>query len=192
MHIADDGSNAGHVDELRKIAGGYVHVKGVGSSNAERRGYGASYNIATQHVHATPDGIVLPLEDDWVLDRTLDLEPYAHALIQPESPISCIRMGYIGYTQPLRSQIVDIASVRYLLFDSRSEERHVCAGHPRLETVAWERRVGPWPEGVDPGTAEYLWCGYDAAREGVAWPLDAPKGGWFQHIGTVQARNDQQ
>lgn len=190
VHIADDGSDPAHVASLRELAGGYAHVRGIGATNAERRGYGASYNLATQQVHIVP-GLVLPLEDDWVLERVLDLEPYAHALIQPDSPVSCVRLGYIGYTQPLRSQIVDVASVRYLLFDPKSEERHVCAGHPRLETVAWEKRVGPWPEGLDPGTTEFVWCGFDEAREGVAWPLDTPAGGWYHHVGTVQARSDQ-
>lgn len=191
VHIADDGSDPEHVERLQELAGGYAHVRGVGTSNAQRSGYGASYNLATQQVHLA-NGLVLPLEDDWVLSGMLDLNRYARALLLPIKTIGCIRLGYLGYTQRLRGSFVSVEGEHYVLLDPDSEERHVAAGHPRLETVEWERAVGPWPEGLDPGTTEFEWCGYPEARKGVAWPVVTPPGGWFHHIGTVQARSDQQ
>lgn len=189
VHIADDGSPEPHVARLVEIAGGYSKVQGVTATNANRAGYGASYNLATQVVHQHAS-LVLPLEDDWELVHDLDLDHYAHALIECAS-IGCVRMGYLGYTQPLRGELHTCADWRYLLFDPDSLEHHVAAGHPRLETVTWERSVGPWVEGLDPGTTEWEWCGRPAARSGVVWPMDTPLSGWFAHIGTIQARTDQ-
>lgn len=189
VHIADDGSPAKHIENLKDIAGGYPSVRGISTTNAARRGYGASYNLATQIVHQNAD-IIIPLEDDWELRQRLDLTPYVMCLASP-APIDCIRLGYLGYTQALRGELGLCAGKQYLLFDPDSPERHVCAGHPRIETVDFERRVGPWPEGIDPGTTEHVWCGFPAARQGVTWPMDSPQGGWFAHIGSVQAREDQ-
>lgn len=191
VHIADDGSPAKHVENLKTLAGGYAHVQGISSSNSARGGYGANYNLATQMVHSFAE-IVLPLEDDWVAPVEIDLDPFVTALVDRNTPIQCVRLGYLGFTQPLRGELGAAHGRTYLLFDPLSPEPHVCAGHPRLETVEFERKVGPWPEGVDPGTTEILWCQRPEARKQVAWDMDHPLGGWFHHIGTEQARSDQE
>ena len=189
VHIADDGSHDKHVAKLMDIAGGYKTVEGVSSTNAERRGYGASYNLATQVVHGFAD-IVLPLEDDWELTQEFDITKYVEALT--DGPLRCIRFGYVGWTDQLKGELGTSHGNNFLMFDPASREQHVCAGHPRLETVEFERAVGPWPEGLDPGTTERVWCGYEGARIGVAWPTAWPlNAGPFAHIGTVQAREDQ-
>lgn len=189
VHVADDGSPEKHVQKLMEIAGGYPNVQGVTSTNAARRGYGASYNLATQVVHDFAD-IVLPLEDDWELVQELSIQPFVEALTA--GPIRCIRLGYVGWTDQLKGELGVSQGNNYLLFDPESREQHVCAGHPRLETVEFERAVGPWPEGLDPGTTERVWCGFKGARVGVAWPTVWPlNAGPFSHIGTIQAREDQ-
>lgn len=190
VHIADDGSPPQHVDKLSKLAGGYASVRGVSCSNANRAGYGASYNLATQQVHMHSE-VVLPLEDDWVLEQSLDLDPFVETLVDAKPLIGCVRLGYLGSTQELRGSVGHNSGKTYLLFDPASPERHVSAGHPRIETVEWERAVGPWPEGLNPGSTEFEWCGYAAARVGVAWDMDSPSSGYFKHIGEFQARSDQ-
>lgn len=175
VHIADDGSVEGHVDRLRALAGGYAHVVAVGSTNVARRGYGASYNAATQLVHLTHDGVVLVLEDDWELTRPLDLDPLVDALggVYAFAPgVQCIRLGYLGFTQSLHGEVVHTPAGPMLLLDPASDEPHVAAGHPRLESVAFERAVGPWAEGLAPGATEFDWCHRTGARIGVAWPLN--------------------
>jgi len=186
VHIADDGSIPGHVDALREIAGAYAHVQSVGSTNAERRGYGASYNLASQSIH-THHEIVIPIEDDWELSRDLDLDPLVETLTAGIG-IECIRLGYLGFTQALLGAVTHTPGGPMLLIDPRSPERHVAAGHPRIETRAWERAVGPWAERIQAGATEFDWCGRPAARSGVAWPLDlgpASQRGdaLFAHIG---------
>lgn len=192
VHIADDGSVKGHVERLEKLAGGYPNVHGVSSTNSQRRGYGANFNVASQVTHAHSE-VILCLEDDWVLEEDLPLDPYVKALYpQPdEVPVGCIRLGYIGFTQELRGILAHIQGTTFLVFDTNSPEPHVFAGHPRLERYDWQRMVGPWPEGLDPGSTEFAVAQNPAARRGVAWPMDTPRGGWFRHIGTVQARTDQ-
>lgn len=188
VHIADDGSPPEHREKLADIAGGHPRVQGVTVTNSERRGYGASYNLATQVVHLWAD-VVLPLEDDWELREKLNVDGHIQSLM--EGPIQCIRMGYLGFTQDLRGVLGRQNGQIYLLLDPESPERHVSAGHPRLETVRYERQIGPWIEGVDPGMTEHLWCGRPDARTGVAWVMNSPLDGFFKHIGTQQARTDQ-
>lgn len=185
VHIADDGSPAGYAETLRAIAGGYEIVGSTGVSNSEHRGYGANYNLATQSVHAWAD-YVLPLEDDWVLTQELNVDQLVRNFI--DTRIGCIRLGYLGFTQGLHGEIIRVPRGNTLLvLDPQSPEPHVFAGHPRIETVAWERRAGPWPEGLDPNMTEF-----QAARDirrGIAWPMHLnPDGGLFEHIGTLRAR----
>lgn len=187
VHIADDGSPQKHRDNLFAIAGGYEKVKGVSVTNSERGGYGRSYNLATQVIHEHAS-VVLPLEDDWVLSRPVKIDSLVDAL--DNEHVSCIRLGYIGFTQLLRGIIITSGAHTFLELDPLSPERHVFAGHPRLETVDYQRRVGPWPEGLDAGATEFEVAGRHSARMGVAWPLDLDN--VFHHIGSVQAREDQQ
>jgi len=186
VHIADDGSSEEYREQLKELAGGYAHVVGVGVSNSERRGYGANYNLAMQTIH-THSSIILPLEDDWQLLRPFDLDPLVLAL--GEATFGCIRLGYLSFTQPLQGRLVIANNLIWLLFDPSSDEPHVFAGHPRLETINWEKTVGPWPEGHDPNTTEFVVCHNVDARQGVVWPMSllVAGGGLFVHIGAWEA-----
>lgn len=193
-HIADDGSPRDHIDDLLEIA--HFHdVSGVTVSNSERRGYGASYNAATSALHGPVD-MVLCLEDDWQLMRPLELSPLARAIeASAGTPyqIDCVRLGYLGWTQELYGGLVQHGGMSFLLLDHDSPEPHVFAGHPRLETVARQREIGVWPEGLRAGTTEWEVAHRQRAREGVAWPLDLGMNAsqdycnTFAHIGAVQA-----
>lgn len=186
VHIADDGSPCGYVEGLFDIA--LEAGVQVSTSNSNRGGYGANYNLAMQTVHQFSD-IVLPLEDDWELIRTLDLNRLTYDLLGFGG--GCIRLGYIGFTQELRGKLVRGKEDVYLRFDSSSEEPHVFAGHPRLETTEWSRLVGPWPEGKGAGQTEFDVAHKIMARERVYWPLDLvhPRGDLFAHIGTERAED---
>lgn len=183
VHIADDGTGEDYRKELHYIAGGYKNVSGVSESNSERGGYGRNYNIAMQIVHQNNHDLILPLEDDWELLRKFDVDSYL--AVFEDGHYGCLRLGYIGFTQELRSKFVTIDGKFYLHLDNDSPEPHVFAGHPRLESVAWERFVGPWPEGLLPGATEFEVAHRKEARTGVLWPCDVyPCGDLFAHIGT--------
>lgn len=184
VHIADDGSPQEYRDFLRETAGGYSWVAAIGESNAERRGYGASYNLATQHIHPGTD-YVLVLEDDWILNDRLYLDGHMRAL--DTGVFGCIRLGYLGTTQTLIGHVRHVADESYWMLHPDSPEPHVFAGHPRLETVAWQRQAGPWPEGLNPGETEFAVA--QRVRNGIVYPVYNAQP--FHHIGTVQARTDQ-
>lgn len=193
LHIADDGSPQPYRDHLLEIAHDHWGDN-VSVTNSERRGYGANFNFATQLTHQVAD-VVLPCEDDWLLTRPLDLDPLA-AAVRSNPLTQCIRLGYLGFTQEIRGTLIcagckSDGSDVYLALDPDSPERHVMAGHPRLESVAWEKEVGLWPEGLDPNKTEWEVCAIPAARQGVAWPLwmNLSVGSIFSHIGTERARD---
>jgi hypothetical protein len=188
VHIADDGSGPGYREKLIQLAEGYAHIQGVGVTNSEQGGYGRNYNLATQVIHGH-SSIVLPLEDDWELLRHLDLDHLVRALV--EGKFGCIRLGYLGITQPLKGELVAANERLWLLLDPASEERHIFAGHPRLETIEWEKSVGPWPERLDPNMTEFNVCAIPGARSGVVWPICIlhADGDLFVHIGVERVRH---
>lgn len=186
-HIADDGSPQSQRDDLVEIAHGYFGDR-VSVSDSDRRGYGGSYNLATQYVHEHSE-IILPLEDDWELQRPLDLDPLVTALADPR--INCIRMGYLGFTQPLLGVTIQAAGQTFLLLDPASPEPHVFSGHPRLETRDFQRKMGPWPENMAAGETEFEVAHRTNSRTGVVWPLDLcySWGNLWAHIGTVPSES---
>lgn len=188
LHIASDGDSEDYLSNLRGLAEHYLEPDHITVSNVNRLGYGASYNAATQVVHSLPNvEFVLPLEDDWDLRRTLDIEPILQVL--RDRVFGCVRMGYIGYTQQLRCSFVSHTNYHWLALDSESPEPHVFAGHPRIETVAWQRSVGPWPQGLQPGQTEWEVAHRKEARQQVAWPISLikPEGDAFVHIGAERS-----
>lgn len=188
VHIASDGDDTEYLNKLRHIAGGYKEVEGVVVTNSERGGYGKNVNLAMQvyHQHAR---YALMLEDDWELTRDLHIDPLLEVLDTAPS-IGCVRLGYAGFTQTLRCTIERWVGQHFLVFDPRSEEPHVFAGHPRVEAIAWEREVGEWPVGLQPGMTEFVVATkLEGARRRIAWPIDLVplSGGLFAHIGTIRS-----
>lgn len=189
VHIASDGDEESYLEGLRDLARQHLGCESkVTVTSVNQLGYGASYNAATQVVHNLSGAeFVLPLEDDWELRNVLDVDPILQVL--RDRVFGCIRMGYIGYTQQLRASFVSHGGYHYLALDPDSPEPHVFAGHPRIETVAWQRRVGPWPEGLQPGQTEWEVAHRREAREMVAWPVSMikPDGDAFVHIGAERS-----
>lgn len=194
LHIADDGSPEGHVETLRTYAQAAYPGIEITTTNAERGGYGHSYNLACQAIHDATD-FVLALEDDWQLMRPLELTPLVRALTEsykavatnPTHWIRCIRLGYLGFNTEITGRLVEVADQKFFIFDANAPEQYLFAGHARLETVEFERAVGPWTPGIGAGATELDVIGRPQARIGVAWPLDLvhTSGDLFAHIGSV-------
>src|SRR6185295_10366064 len=115
--IADDGSPEGYAERLRALAGGYSKVEATGISNSARRGYGANYNLASQHSHSWAD-LILQLEDDYVLTKKLDINLLVRLF--EDTRIGCIRLGYLGFTQELFGEILRIDGQPVVLLDPLS------------------------------------------------------------------------
>jgi hypothetical protein len=192
LHIADDTNDPGksreHVDALCDIADKDFGIADITSSWSKGKGYGANYNLAMQAVHkANPDDFVMPLEDDWELLKDLDVSQVMRMM--RDKSVGCVRMGYLGYTQWLRGTFFVAEGLHWIELDPMSAEPHVFAGHPRIETVGWERRVGPWQVGLAAGDTEWEVTHRKLARVSVVWPISLvkPEGDLFVHIGTVKA-----
>lgn len=189
VHIASDGDTPQYIQELVEIAQELLDSNDrVSTSVVQREGYGSNYNYALQTVHNLEGcEYVLPLEDDWELVREFNVDPILGVL--HDRIFGCVRMGYIGYTQQLKCSFVSHGGYHWLSFDESSSEPHVFAGHPRLETVAWQRSVGPWTEGLLPGQTEWEVAHRESSRRGVCWPISliTPEGNMFQHIGTIRS-----
>lgn len=185
FHLADDGSDVSFREQMMERARD-EYGENTSVTNSEGRGYGASYNLASQITHQIAD-ILLPLEDDWIVSREFDLDPFVKVL--KDGHFNCIRMGYIGYTSTLRATFEYYDGRHYLALDPTSPERHVFAGGPRLVTVEYEKKIGSWPEIESAGTTELEVAGNVEARRGVAWPVSdiRPSGDLFLHIGTHKA-----
>lgn len=192
LHISDDASDHDHFLTLSRAAQRLKSFDSVTTSHAGGRGYGGSYNLSCQTTHAVA-GVLLPLEDDWELLHDWDATPYVGDLLSLNAPFGAIRLGYLGWTEKLVGHFTcgPASGTPYLLLDPASPERHVFAGHPRLETRAYQRQVGKWPVDMDAGTTEFEVAGRDEARRGIAWPMTIPPHSLWAHIGTVQAREDQ-
>lgn len=193
VHIADDGSGTEYVKDLLELTRAYIHEPDrVSVSASERNGYGGNYNHAMQVIHNLGNvKYVLPLEDDWELIREFNADPIIQTLANTSLGINCVRLGYVGYTQPLLAKFINNGGAHYLVLDPDSPEPHVFAGHPRIETVAWEREVGPWTERLGAGSTEFEVAHREAARKGIAWPISLipPEGNLFAHIGAESAED---
>lgn len=186
IHIADDGSPDDYRERLVELAQSLTTGQ-VTCTNSERGGYGKNYNLAAQVTHISSD-YILVIEDDWRLLKILDID-YLINVMEQEKRFGCIRLGYLGHTQPLLGEVIPVLDNQWLLLSSDSPEPHVFAGHPRLETRDFQRSVGEWPEGLLPGQTEFAVCHIPNARKGVVWPMDLihTHGDMYAHIGTVRS-----
>lgn len=182
VHIADDGSPGDYVDKLKYAAGCYDKVKSVGATISNRRGYGGNYNLATHAIHGTSD-FVFPLEDDWKLVRQLNLDGYIQDLT--ETKYNAVRFGYLGWTYQQLCELVGINFRTYIHLLPDSTNQYVFSGHPRIEKVSYQRNIGLWPEGLNPGQTEINVASRMEAREGILIHLEnyAP----FVHFGDVKS-----
>lgn len=86
--LCDDGSRPGHLDRLEKAAGGIP----VTTANVHGRGLGASMNTGLCIGYSMSD-VVLRMEDDWILEKPLDIGRWADMMDSDSSQVGVVRMG---------------------------------------------------------------------------------------------------
>lgn len=84
--LCDDGTGGSHLEELSRHAGDWLHdAIDVGGA-----GLGASMNAGLRVAFGMSD-VVLRMEDDWVLERPLDVGPWVDFM--KEDSVGAIRLG---------------------------------------------------------------------------------------------------
>lgn len=92
--ISDDLSDEGHIGKLLAIFGGNgVKDVKVCTTNPYSRGLGAALNNALMYSWTNGD-LAFTVEDDWILQRPMDLKKYVDVLVS-DKDTSMIRLAYL-------------------------------------------------------------------------------------------------
>lgn len=181
-YVSDDGSKPEHYQSVMEMLKG----QNVIGSHSEKLGYGGGANKAWHIAHEHAD-LTLFLEDDWNLERELDLTHYAKLLMDYRD-IGMVRMGYLNLN--MKGQCIGRDGHLYWLLD-RNADSYVFTGHPSLRHRRYREAYGPYPEGLNPGNTELAYASqYRYAQFGgpeIVWPAELGEWGPFGHIGAVQS-----
>lgn len=179
-YISNNSGNEQHLADVTECIES-VGMEIVGQHSQELS-YGAGANIAWQGSGQYGD-LTLWLEDDWALQRPLDIAPYANFLMG-DPAIGMIRLAQIPIN--LHSETVGYNSQIYLKL-KKNITQYYFSGNPSLRHSRFFDFYGPYPEGYDPGHTEMA---YDAQIQKmqtgpeIVVPVDIGTWGFFGHIGT--------
>lgn len=185
-YVADDGSDSSHVNTVHGLL--EQAEQEVIGHHSEKLGYGAGANKAWQMAHEhTP--LTLWLEDDWVLNHELRLEPYAKLLMESDQ-VGMIRLGHLN--QYMVGTALGYDGEMYWRLDREPADgaSPVFTGHPSLRHKRYWDVYGPYPEGHNPGDTELAYAyKFRIALKGpnILYPARAGQWGFFGHIGEVKS-----
>lgn len=176
--ITDDGSDIEDLDKLIDAIGRTNHLKVFLN---KRHGTGHNMNTALQHVWDIGGSLTLMMEDDWLLEKPMDLTPYVDVLTKhPEHGM--IRFGYIA--AGLSGELINEEG-RFYWKLRKDGYMYNYTGHPALRNKAFYDAYGKYTEGLAPGATELAMCGAVNSRPGpnILLPADSGWYGFFAHIG---------
>lgn len=147
MIICDDGSKKGHVHELAEHAGNWLYQ----TIDVNGRGLGASMNAGLQQAFQLSD-VVLRMEDDWILERPLNIGPWVD--LMKEDSIGAIRMGMmfrdddelVPYGDPKYGLLRMVRAAKKRTYNINNQ---VALVHEMMYDI-----VGPYKEGCQPQDCE--------------------------------------
>jgi GT2 family glycosyltransferase len=181
LAVVDDGSS--DEEHFRQAC---IHASFVGDlifSRTTKVGYGANANAAWWAFNNIAP-VTLWMEDDWVLQRKLDVTPYVQMLMERDD-VGMVRLGHMPIDLNLRS--VGYNGRMYL--DVKKDEQYAFSGNPHLKHVRVRDSWGIYPIGRNPGETEISYDYQVRAKGGEAiwWPLAIGDDPPFGHIGEVQS-----
>lgn len=183
FYIADDGSNLLHVNTLLgELADFGENLLGNHSEKffPDTFHCGKGWNLGLGICHQNSD-FVLFLEDDWVLEKPLDLVPYVKLLTERED------VGAVSFR--ILSVGADVHTVgyegRHYLKYLRSTQ-YAYSGNPMLRHARFTQSYGTFAEDRNPGLIELYMDDQYRLRTGPdIWrPLDISVWGGWSHIGS--------
>lgn len=188
-YISDDGSQGPHLqtvlDEVK------LSKSPLLGFHSDRISYGGGANRGINAAIQSGSSLMIMLEDDWELNRPLDMYKYA-ALLLERRDIGMVRMGYLN-DELSGTLIGHSGSLYWLLDDSRSRNysRFSFAGHPSLIHSGFFEVYGMYPERWQPGDTELRMCWQVSGGCGpkIAWPAELGERGPWDAIGAIQSYN---
>jgi len=126
--------------------------------------------------------LILMMEDDWYLEKPLDVEPYTKVLLNNPNA-GMIRFGYAA--AGLSGELVSEEN-RLLWKIVRNNYTYRFVGHPSLRHKRFHEVYGYYSENLSPGQTELNMCGKVNAVSGpdVYIPYEFNQWGAFAHIGS--------
>lgn len=186
FYVADDGSPREHVDAiLGELNSQGEKVIGFHNEKYSPGTYfcGKGWNIGLYQGHQFSD-VVLWLEDDWHLDRRLDLRPYVRLLLE-RMDVGAVRLGGLAVGSDVH--IVGHDGIHYLRYERSTQ--YAYSGNPLLRHTRFLDFYGWFHEERNPGNIELdMDSKFREAHGPDIWrPVDL--GGWgvFGHIGTEKS-----
>ncbi len=187
FYLADDGSDKKHHDALLKELK-KQDIRILGEHNERFRedesyNCGKGWNKGLGIAHQFSD-FVLWLEDDWNLEKPLDLVPYVRILEERED------VGLITFR--ILSVGADVHTVGHngnVYLDYQKTTQYAYSGNPYLRHARFTRHVGWFAEDRSPGLIELdMDDKFRTGPDGVAiWrPVDISIWGGWSHIGTLK------
>lgn len=183
-YVSDDGSSQEHINAVMDAIGTDYHRYFF---NSNRKGVGYGMNSCLMQLWQMGVDLVISMEDDWELNRPLDLVPYVKTLVDhPEN--SLIRFGYLA--EGLLGRTIAFEGQMYwnLIHDSYT---YRFAGHPHLKHRRFHDHYGYYDEGWPAGKTELSMAGKVNLKEGpnLLYPTDCATYGFFSHIGTESLKD---
>lgn len=183
--IADDGSSREHYEtciHAVRESGGQL----FGAHQTNRDGYGRNANQAWTALYQEHGcEITLWLEDDWRLQRPLDISPYVRLLMERKDTIGMVRLGYM----PVGLNLYTLGHNGHMYAKVMKDCLYAYSGNPHLKHTNFGRDYGYLPLGNNPGETEISYDHTFRHTKGVdvVWPLKIGDDPFYGHIGTVQS-----
>lgn len=176
-HIAADNSNQQHVTHvLAELA--YANIQAIQYTTG---GYGHTANLAWAACNGAGRPFTFWLEDDWVLQRDLDITP-AVRLMQQLEHVGCVRYSYL----PTGLECDAVGHDFRMYLQVRKTRPYAFSGNPHLKHERFGF-YGRYPEGLNPGDTEIHYDGQirQQPNDGpsIWWPLAIGDDPPFRHIG---------
>lgn len=180
--VSDDGSSKEHQLAIRNEIGDSYQVHWF---NSERQGVGFGMNHSLRKIWDLGVELVLSLENDWRMERPVDMAPYVKTLMDhPEHGM--IRFGYLS--PDLLGYIISEENKLYWRLEN-SGTTYRYAGHPHLKHRRFHDSslggYGYFDEGLAPGMTELSMCGLTNRKAGpnILYPAECGAWGFWGHIG---------
>lgn len=181
-YVSDDGSPSAHINALRE----QIYENGETIYEFDSHKYhpgtpfcGRGWNQALYKSHTLSD-YILWLEDDWRLDRELDLRPYVRLLME-RSDVGMVSMRTLSVGNNVHT--VGYRGIHYLRYDRTTPSAY--SGNPLLRHRRYTEFYSAFSENRSPGDIEIDYDERYRSRPGPdIWrPVDI--GGWgiWGHIG---------